>query len=331
MAMNPMQRRARNSFLIGFLVALIIMSMAVLFLVYKIKSINEAKEALEQKQIKVYVASDDLKSGEVVTLDDDFTMSTVQTTVDKSKIISEEDFQFLDDSGNPQIKLNEDGSEKVKEMVMKINVPAGTIVTKDMIVEAGDETSKSHRIQEYNMISLPSRLKNGDYIDVRISLPNGQDYVVLAKKRVIGTTSTTVWLRLDELEIELMNSAIVDSYMYTGSKLYASQLSEAGMQEPLEVTYTARLETVALINKNPNILLEARNNYFTKYNENATARTDYFEKSLSTIPLEEQQAMVNAGNSNEIEAVKTARQDYVSQLDGTDDVGYNSSAAGGTN
>ena len=41
-----MQRRARNSFLIGFLVALILMTFIVIILVSKMKAINEAKEAL---------------------------------------------------------------------------------------------------------------------------------------------------------------------------------------------------------------------------------------------------------------------------------------------
>ena len=46
MAMNPMQRRARNSFLVGFLVALIIMALVVAFLLFQIKNIKEARDAL---------------------------------------------------------------------------------------------------------------------------------------------------------------------------------------------------------------------------------------------------------------------------------------------
>ena len=42
MAVNPMQRRARNSFLIGFLVALIIMALVVVFLLTRIKALNDA-------------------------------------------------------------------------------------------------------------------------------------------------------------------------------------------------------------------------------------------------------------------------------------------------
>lgn len=182
MAMNPMQRRARNSFLIGFLVSLIIMALVVLALLFRIKSINDAKEALEQLQKKVYVATKDLESGDVLDFNTDFEIGTVQTTMDLTNVIDETDFQFLDKDGNIEIKYNEDGSERPREVMMKISVPAGTIVTKDMIVETDEQVTATQRIQEYNMIVLPSQLKNGDYVDIRLSLPNGQDYIVLAKR-----------------------------------------------------------------------------------------------------------------------------------------------------
>ena len=56
MATNPMQRRARNSFLIGFLLALIIMAVVVVGLVYKIQGLNGDIDKLESLQKEVYVA-----------------------------------------------------------------------------------------------------------------------------------------------------------------------------------------------------------------------------------------------------------------------------------
>ena len=231
MAMNPMQRRARNSFLIGFLVSLILMTVVVIGLLMQIKTINEAKEALEQLQQTVYVAGSDLESGQLVTLEEHFIMDTVQTTMDVSNVIDDTTFQFLDEEGVPTPKYNQDGSEKTKNVMMKVNVPAGAIVSKVMLVEVGEETTNTQRIQEYTMIQLPSHLKNGQYIDVRMSLPTGQDYIVLSKKRVLGTDAQTIWLKVDEFEISLMNSAIVESYQIMGAKLYATKYVEAGMQE----------------------------------------------------------------------------------------------------
>ena len=48
---NPIQRRAKNSFLLGFLLALIIMAVVVGLLIYKITKVTEEKEALEAKQL----------------------------------------------------------------------------------------------------------------------------------------------------------------------------------------------------------------------------------------------------------------------------------------
>lgn len=322
MAMNPMQRRARNSFLIGFLVALIIMALVVVFLLQKIKSINEAKEAIEQLQKTVYVAADDLESGQIITLEDNFLFSKVQTSMDLTEIISEEDFQETDADGN--IELNENDEPIQKEIMMKINVPAGTIVTKDMIVATGEEMADSQRITEYNMILLPSHLKNGDYIDVRLSLSTGQDYVVLSKKRVYGTTEQAVWLKLNEDEILTLNNAIVEAYVLKGAKLYAFQYVEPGMQEAASITYVPTEDVASMIAKSPNVTEEARNALYTRINSMSEVRAGQIGPALSK--AEEDGVVpgsaVETGVSEEIEKIKSARQAFVSELEGTEDIGY---------
>jgi hypothetical protein len=321
MAMNPMQRRARNSFLIGFLVSLIIMALVVVALLYKIKSINEAKEALEALQVKVYVASSDLESGEEVTLEDNFKLDTVQTTVNKSEIISDDDFEFTDEDGEIVEKYNDDGSIKKKTMAMKVSVPAGTIVTKDMIVEAGEETTDTDRIQEYNMLVLPSTLKNNDYIDIRLQLPSGQDFIVLSKKKVIGCTETSLWLQVDETELLTMSNAIVEAWTITGSKLYAIQYVEAGIQEASIPNYTVSSAVLDLINNDPNVTTTARNELWERYN--SEIRNIYFTNGALANYVDSQDSSVNSGMQSEIESIKSARQSFVSELEGTDDIGYN--------
>lgn len=323
MAINPMQRRARNSFFIGFLVALIIMACVVLFLLYQIKSINEAKEALEALQKQVYVAADDLESGQELSFYDDFKTEIVQTTMDTSLIISQDDFEFKDeDTGEVIEKYNEDGVQIYKNLVMKVNVPAGSIVTRDMVVESGNETTDTQRIQEYNMIVLPSQLKNGDYVDIRLSLPTGQDYIVLAKKKVLGTTQTGLWLKLDETEILMMNNAIVESYIIPGSKLYATQYPEAGVQEAAVPTYNVSGAVLDLINSDPNISETARQELWNRYNANV--RVTYFEPTLATYiqEPEDRDSAVEGGFQEEVESIQAARESFVDSLEGTEDIGY---------
>ena len=63
MATNPMQRKARNSFLLGVLVALILGGAVIALLIIQLKNYKE-KEAQEQaNSVKVWVLSQDVISG----------------------------------------------------------------------------------------------------------------------------------------------------------------------------------------------------------------------------------------------------------------------------
>ena len=322
MAVNPMQRRARNSFLIGFLVALIIMALVVLLLLYRIKSLNEAKEALESKQSEVYVAATDLKSGDEVTMAS-FKRETVQTTMDQTQIISSTDFEFIDEETGELIeKYAEDGTPIEKKLIMKVSVPANSIVTKDMVSEEEDQTTNDQRIQEFNMIILPSELRNGDYIDIRVRFPRGEDYIVVAKKKVIKCNTDTIWIKLSEEEILSLGNAIVEAYTAEGTKLYATTYSEPGLQDAAIPTYAVSEEVLSLINSNPNISTEAREGLWQRYNEQGQSeqRVSHINSALSQFE-EDRSASVETGIEQEITSLQTSRESFVEALDGTGEVG----------
>lgn len=306
MAMNPMQRRARNSFLTGMLVTLVVMAVVVIALLYRINQLNEDKEKLIALQSKVAVAAQDIRSGDDVT-EDLLVMETVQTTVDKNTMLTSADFVEVDDEGN----------EFTLEYISKVDLPKGTIITKDMVAEAESQTTADQRIQEYNMITLPSQLKNGQYVDIRYKLPNGSDYIVASKKKVLQCTSDAMWLKVSEAEILTIGCAIVESYQTNGSKLYATLYSEAGLQATAATTYTPSNEVWELINKNPNITQETRNDLTSKYNdqEQANARVK-IESAILSDP-----SAVESGVQSEKTALRTAREAFVAELDGTGEVG----------
>ncbi len=322
MAVNPMQRRARNSFLIGFLVALIIMALVVLLLLYKIKNLNEAKEALESKQRTVLVATADLKSGEEVTMDS-FKTEVVQTTMDTTQIIEEDDFKFKDDkTGDTIEKYSEDGTQLQKKLVMKVGVPANSIVTKDMVAEVDGQATDDQRIQEYNMIILPSELRNGDYVDIRVRFPKGQDYIVVAKKKIEQCTADTIWVKLTEEEILSLGNAIVESYTAEGTKLYATTYTEPGLQNAATPTYAVSEDVLKLINTDPNIREKARTALWSRYNEQKQneQRVGQIDAALSAYE-DGRASSVESGIEEEITNLKTARESFVEELDGSGEVG----------
>ena len=48
----------------------------------------------------------------------------------------------------------------------KTALTAGVTLSADMLQVQGEEIQKDLRLQEYNMITLPSKLENGNYIDI---------------------------------------------------------------------------------------------------------------------------------------------------------------------
>ena len=311
MAMNPMQRRARNSFLTGMLVTLVVMAIVVVLLLSKINQLNEDKEKLIALQQQIYVAAEDIKSGEEVTVDL-LIQETVQTSMDTSNVLTVNDFAEYDEEGN----------EYILEYISKLDIPAGTIITKDMVSETDNQLTADQRIQEYNMIVLPSQLRNGQFIDIRFKLANGNDYIVLSKKKVIQCTSDTIWIKLAEDEILTLGNAIVEAYQAPGSKLYATTYIEAGLQDAAVQTYVVGPNVYSLIQNDPNVLEQAKSALWARYNDQAQVeqRTNHIEPSISY-----NTGSVQSGTQSEVTAMKSAREAFVEELEGTGEVGIDTS------
>ena len=75
MATNPMQRKARNSFLLGMVVMLLISGLIIAFLFIQLKNKMDKEKAELQASVQAYVLNQDVSSGQVITTD----MLTKQT------------------------------------------------------------------------------------------------------------------------------------------------------------------------------------------------------------------------------------------------------------
>ncbi len=131
---------------------------------------------------------------------------------------------------------------------------AGSLLYQD------EEYPDDARIQEYAAIRLPSRLERNQSVDVRITFPNGLDYVVLAKKTVQDLERgedgavDLIWLTLQESELLRMSSAMVDAYLHPGTTLYAVTYVAPDIQKAAVCTYPANAYVQDLIRANPNIV-----------------------------------------------------------------------------
>ena len=251
MATNPMQRKARVSFLLGMLVMLIITGVVIVFLIFQLTNMKKAEKELQESYIKVYVLNKNVNSGDEISVADLDEMEVVKTNAPTD---------YLTPSGLGTTNI------------AKISMTKGTVVSKEMIYADETKIGNDIRKQEYNMFILPTELQTGDYVDIRLQMPSGTDYIVVSKKKVevpmiSGIDSTdTISIELSEDEINMLSNAIVDAFKVNGAKLYVNKYTEPGLQEASTPTYPVSQEVLQLINGNPNIVEEARNALWNRYN-----------------------------------------------------------------
>ena len=360
MATNPMQRKARNSFLLGILVTLILTGLVIAFLLIQLKNYKE-KEAEEQaNSVKVWVLSQNVISGQVITTD----MLTQQVTNKKlvpsnaigdmsilsnyalsdkegNEVITEyknnEATLYLMKNGNKQeLKMEDEtgsyyvGTNENKQyvelaevpIIAKVDMNKNTVITIDMISKSDEKTTNDLRKMEYNMLILPTQLETGEYIDVRLSLPSGQDYIVVSKKQVeipqIGgiDSEDTIWVKLTEEEIITMNNAIVDAYKMLGSKLYVATYTEAGIQDAATPTYVPKGEVMQLIIDNPNVIQEAKNGLYKRYQDySKRVRDEVINPSIDNNG-EEGEENLKTKVEEDIKTTKENRKQYLQSLGG---------------
>ena len=367
MASNPMQRKARNSFLLGMLVMLLIAGVIIAFLFMQLLGrINKEREEASS-QVNVYVLNQDVSSGQVIT-NDMLTLQTVNRNLVPSNATSDlvviDNFSLqdkegndlytkYDDDGNGQLYITRNNNEyavfKEEEtenyyitnnnredsndkeylelnsvpIIAKINMNANTVITTELISKSDNVVQDDVRQQEYNVVVLPIDLVTGDYIDIRVMFPNGQDFIIVSKKEVeipviAGVDSEdTIWVDLSEDEILHMSCAIVDAASIPGAKIYATKYTDPGMQEAATPTYVVNESTAQLLLNDPNILESSINAINTRYAEgnSSTIRNNYID-SLLNAQGDQAQSNAQTNMQESITNSKTTRKEYLDSLAG---------------
>ncbi|KZE68603.1 flagellar biosynthesis protein FlgA [Paenibacillus jamilae] len=141
---------------------------------------------------------------------------------------------------------------EVSGTIAKIELKKGSVLTTAMIT-ADELTPKDLRNRELKVVVLPSSLKSGDEVDIRIQFPTGQDYILLSKKKISRLEGSIVWVTMNEQEILSLSSAIVDAYLHKAS-IYALTYVEPQFQPKAIPTYPPNAQVLALMNSDPNLI-----------------------------------------------------------------------------
>ena len=290
MATNPMQKKARTSFLLGVLVTLIVAMIIIALLFVQLNKLQEDKKNLEATYKTVVSVKSDIKSGEPVQ--------------DKLEVIT------VPSSSIPTDALTM--SSVTEEMIAKVNLAKGTVLSQSVVTTTETQITADVREQQFNMVLLPEQLEDEDYIDIRLMLPSGQDYIVAAKKRVKRQEEETIWVDMTEDEILTMSNAIVEAYKISGSKMYATKYVDAGNQAKATPTYPVSREVLELINNDPNVVEVAKQGLWRRYNEaQQNQRNNVINPTLNSIDEQAKQSNLETNLNDEITKTKETRKDYI--------------------
>ena len=294
MAVNPMQKKARNSFLLGMIITLVVC--AIIGVILYIAVIGPENKASKEKgtATKAYALNRDVKSGQEITAD---MLSPINTY---SNLIPQ---NYIDSTILTRV-------ESGKKVVAKVDLYKNTILTASTVTTEENTVTKDVRTMEYNMLTLPINLTIGDYVDIRITFPDGQDFIVIAKKEIKNIQGNTVTFDMSEADIVMLNSAIVESYIMKASNIYIAKYVEPGMQEKAANTYVPTAEVIRLIETDSNIVSTAKNELTSRFDANIRNQMN------STVNQKSEQGLtkVEEGIQKQIEDAKKAREEYLSSL-----------------
>lgn len=292
--MARMKRATKRTIAITVTLAIILVAAFTAFYIISTKQIKSqyeeeleiSQKALADNTKQIYLAAHDIKLGSTITASDIMTVSAV---------VSLEDTQFFSSVDLGSVAL--------------VNVPAGTLLTTSMIsYEAPEDTLRQ---TEFDVIVLNSNMTNGDFADIRIRFPNGEDMVVLSKKMIdnISLRNAICYMDLNEEETQLISSAIVDASLY-GAILYTTAYIEPSIQEASVVTYQPSMDVLKVMLDNPNILEIAHKNLSALAREEMEKRLMAYEDMLKN----DGRAPEQAGNVSDIPSVDNAgnmQNDYI--------------------
>ena len=252
------------------LVILLFVIVIVVALVLHVKSIQKLE--LEYNQINqemsdrlagatrtAYKALADIHRGQIVTED--------LLTMDSNTL--------CDDTQTLLMSAEDIGKEAI------VDISAGEIITSSMVT---NPLSQDWQEVELYCIWLSTNLKQYDEVDVRILFPNGTDYIVLPKEKLrkLKLQQNNVFLWLTEDEILLLDSAIVDANLH-GAKIYTTKYVKPEVEDANEITYQPTKQIIDLMNSDPNVLIEAKQNLSKSARAEMLRKIEDFKKDVKEL------------------------------------------------
>lgn len=174
----------------------------------------------------------------------------------KGDLISEKDLVELHLYGENNLTGLASKNDLVNKE-LKIDVSKGTIMNLSM-VHKQDKVADDVRLHIYSDIELHSDILEGSVVDIRITFPDGEDYVIANHKKIVKRIEDNILINVNEEEILKLASAKVDRNTYQGTTIYAV-LYVKDYQEAAKSDYPVNASVIELGSWDPNLLEEVFN------------------------------------------------------------------------
>lgn len=278
--------------IVGGILAFIIVGVAIFF---NVKSHNEKEETILSLEEEV----DDLY-WQVASFGDVVQVYTVSTTKRSGELFDNSDVDVMSLPSTQVTSQFVTNLEDIQNCIYKINVEPGMPLVSDIFFR--EVLAPTDRYYDVVSDIFPVSAIKGDYYDLRIVTPQGLDYIVLSKKRVIDFYETAVKMVLSEEEIHQYQSALVDVFLNPGTYMYVTTYVEPSMQKQASIYYPVSDVVRAVMEIDPNIVQLAESEMIAR-------RRAAYESGL--VVSDELAQGVIAGRTAQIGKLNSAAQAYL--------------------
>lgn len=232
--------RRKNPTIVLLIIAVLIIAGAFLTTMYQLRASRKMKTEIFnlQQAINEYESSltdvciivNDVKAGNYVQESDILITSVPQDAVPQNAVTD---------------------TEELEGKLYKTNLSANTYLTEDLIMDMN--LTDDMRELDVVMTEVPIGLEVGDYIDVRIAFPLGQDFIAIPHKKVVAINGNVVKLVVEEVDFYANESMKADYGSYQAVKIYGAKYVEAGTQSGATAYYPVSADILKTEILDPNI------------------------------------------------------------------------------
>lgn len=232
-------RKLKPMFIMIVFAAVVVLAATIAFLYYyrmagrmagELSELEDTIRSYEDASTPVYILTGDVKAGQFIR-EADYTLAYVQKDAIPQNIIT-------------------DPSE-LEGKIYKTGLAANTYLTEDLLLDL--LMTDDMRELDVVMTEVPIGLAEGDYIDVRIAYPMGQDFIAMSHKKVVTLNGNAVKLIVGERDFYAYESMKADYGSYQAVKIYGAKYVEAGIQAAAAVYYPVSADILKTEISDPNI------------------------------------------------------------------------------